>query len=191
MLAKGLHFPNVTVVGIISADTSLYLPDFRANERTFQLISQVAGRAGRSAKKGVVFVQTFLPDQPAIQFALKGDFEGFVAEELKHRRACNLPPFWRLAGIVMRDMNFERLELACKEMREKIDGIIGRAGLEVNVRGPMPAIISRIQRFHRMQIIIQAPQAATIQKLFAALRSAGSVRPAVKVAIDVDPVNLL
>jgi primosomal protein N' (replication factor Y) len=191
MLAKGLHFPNVTVVGIISADTSLYLPDFRANERTFQLISHVAGRAGRSAKKGVVFVQTFLPDQPAIQFAMKGDFEGFVAEELKHRRACNLPPFWRLAGIVMRDMNFERLEIACREMREKIDGIIGRAGLEVNVRGPMPAIISRIQRFHRMQIIIQAPQAATIQKLFAALRSAGSVRPAVKVAIDVDPVNLL
>ncbi|MCX5634517.1 MAG: primosomal protein N', partial [Planctomycetota bacterium] len=131
MLAKGLHFPNVTVVGIISADTSLYLPDFRANERTFQLISQVAGRAGRSAKKGEVFVQTFLPDQPAIQFALKGDFEGFVAEELKHRRACNLPPFWRLAGIVMRDMNFERLELACKAMREKIDGIIGRDGLEV------------------------------------------------------------
>jgi primosomal protein N' (replication factor Y) len=191
MLAKGLHFPNVTVVGIISADTSLYLPDFRANERTFQLISQVAGRAGRSAKKGVVFVQTFLPDQPAIQFALKGDFEGFVAEELKHRRACNLPPFWRMAGIVMRDMNFERLELACKAMREKIDGIIGCNGLEVNVRGPMPATISRIQRFHRMQIIIQALQAATIQKLFSALRSAGPVRPVVKVAFDIDPVNLL
>ncbi|MHC4310789.1 MAG: replication restart helicase PriA, partial [Planctomycetota bacterium] len=103
MLAKGLHFPNVTLVGIISADTSLYLPDFRANERTFQLISQVAGRAGRSEKKGVVFVQTFLPNQPAIQFAVGRDFEGFVKEELKHRKACNLPPFWRLAVIVMRD----------------------------------------------------------------------------------------
>jgi primosomal protein N' (replication factor Y) len=191
MLAKGLHFPNVTLVGIISADTSLYLPDFRANERTFQLISQVAGRAGRSEKKGVVFVQTFLPNQPAIQFAVGGDFDGFVKEELKHRKGCNLPPFWRLAVIVMRDVNFDKLGMACKQMRQRIDMIIGREKLEANVRGPMPAVISRIQRFHRMQIIIQAPQAATVQKLFACLRTAGPIRPAVKVAIDIDPVNLL
>ena len=191
MLAKGLHFPNVTLVGIISADTSLYLPDFRANERTFQLISQVAGRAGRSEKKGVVFVQTFLPKQPAIQFAVGRDFDGFVKEELKHRKSCNLPPFWRLAVIVMRDGNFDKLGMACKQMRQKIDSIIGREKLEVKVRGPIPAVISRIQRFHRMQIIIQAPKAATVQKLFACLRTAGPIRPAVKVAIDIDPVNLL
>jgi primosomal protein N' (replication factor Y) len=191
MLAKGLHFPNVTLVGIISADTSLYLPDFRANERTFQLISQVAGRAGRSAKKGMVFVQTFLPNQPAIQFALKGDFEGFVREELKHRKACNLPPYWRLAVIVMRDMDFEKLETACKMMRERIDSVVARDGLKVVVRGPMPAVISRVQRFHRMEIIIQAPRAEMIQRLFTSLRAAGPVRPTVKVAIDIDPVNLL
>jgi len=191
MLAKGLHFPNVTLVGIISADTSLYLPDFRANERTFQLISQVAGRAGRSVKKGMVFVQTFLPNQPAIQFAVGGDFDGFVKEELKHRKACNLPPFWRLAVIVMRDGNFDRLETACKQMRQRIDRIIEAERLKASVRGPMPAVISRIQRFHRMQIIIQAPQAATVQQLFAGLRAAGPIRPTVKVAIDIDPVNLL
>jgi primosomal protein N' (replication factor Y) len=191
MLAKGLHFPNVTLVGIISADTSLYLPDFRANERTFQLISQVAGRAGRSVKKGMVFVQTFLPNQPAIQFAVGGNFDGFVKEELKHRKACNLPPFWRLAVIVMRDGNFDRLETACKQMRQRIDRIIEAERLQASVRGPMPAVISRIQRFHRMQIIIQAPQAATVQQLFAGLRAAGPIRPTVKVAIDIDPVNLL
>ena len=191
MLAKGLHFPNVTLVGIISADTSLYLPDFRANERTFQLISQVAGRAGRSVKKGTVFVQTFLPNQPAIQFAVSGDFDGFVKEELKHRKACNLPPFWRLAVIVMRDMSFGKLEAACEQMRQRIDGIIEAEGLKATVRGPMPAVISRIQRFHRMQIIIQAPKAAAIQQLFAGLRATGPVRPIVKVAIDIDPVNLL
>ena len=191
MLAKGLHFPNVTLVGIISADTSLYLPDFRANERTFQLISQVAGRAGRSTKKGTVFVQTFLPNQPAIQFALLADFDGFVKEELKHRRACNLPPFWRLAAIIMRDRNFDKLDLACKRMREQIDLILERDKLKAIVRGPMPAVISRIQRFHRMQIIIQTPEAAVMQQLFAALRTQPLVRPAVKVAIDVDPVNLL
>jgi len=191
MLAKGLHFPNVTLVGIISADTCLYLPDFRSNERTFQLISHVAGRAGRSVKKGTVFVQTFLPDQPAIQFALNGDFDGFVKEELKHRRACNLPPFWRLAGLVMRDKNFDKLDAACRAMREKIDRIVDGQRLKVTVRGPMPAVISRIQRFHRMQIIIQAPEATSVRQLFSILRRSGPVRPAVKVAIDIDPVDLL
>jgi primosomal protein N' (replication factor Y) len=191
MLAKGLHFPNVTLVGIISADTCLYLPDFRSNERTFQLISQVAGRAGRSIKKGTVFVQTFLPDQPAIRFALAGDFEGFVKEELKHRKSCNLPPFWRLAVVGMRDINFERLEAASKIMRERIDSIIKQENLKMLVRGPMPATISRIQRFHRLQIIIQAPQAETMMKLFNRLRSATAIRPAVKVTADMDPVDLL
>jgi primosomal protein N' (replication factor Y) len=191
MLAKGLHFPNVTLVGIISADTSLYLPDFRANERTFQLISQVAGRAGRCAKKGVVYVQTFLANQPAIQFALNNDYNGFIKEELKHRKACNLPPFWRLATIIMRDMNFDRLDAACKTMRETIDYIIQQDDLKAIVRGPMPAVISRIQRFHRMQIIIQAPEAGTIRQLFSGLRAMGPIRPTVKVAVDIDPVNLL
>ncbi|MHC4072184.1 MAG: hypothetical protein ACYTGS_09155, partial [Planctomycetota bacterium] len=166
-----------------------YLPDFRANERTFQLISQVAGRAGRSEKKGTVFVQTFLANQPAIRFALAGDFEGFVKQELKHRQACNLPPFWRLAVIVMRDMKFDKLEAACKQMRQRIDVIIRRDGLEATVRGPMPAVISRVQRFHRMQIIIQAPQVATVQRLFTSLRGEKPVRPAVKVAIDIDPAG--
>jgi primosomal protein N' (replication factor Y) len=192
MLAKGLHFPNVTLVGIISADTSLYLPDFRANERTFQLISHVAGRAGRSVKKGVVFVQTFLPDQPAIQFALKNDFDGFIKEELKHRRACNLPPFWRLAALIMRDRSFDKLQIASDAIRQKVDNIIRQDNLKVIVRGPMPAVISRIQRFHRMQIIIQAPYAETMQRLFAHLRAdLWRLRPAVKIAIDIDPVNLL
>jgi primosomal protein N' (replication factor Y) len=191
ILAKGLHFPNVTLVGIISADTSLYLPDFRANERTFQLISQVAGRAGRSAKKGIVFIQTFLPNQPAIQFALKNDFEGFVKEELIHRNACNLPPFWRLALITLRDRTHEKLELAAKLMREKIDRIVADQQLQIRVRGPIQAIISRIQTFHRMQIILQAPQPAILHQLFTTLRNSPPIRPAVTVAIDIDPVDLL
>ena len=191
ILAKGLHFPNVTLVGIISADTSLYLPDFRANERTFQLISHVAGRAGRSAKKGIVFIQTFLPNQPAIQFALKNDFEGFVKEELTHRNACNLPPFWRLALITLRDRTHEKLELAAKLMREKIDRIVADEKLQIRVRGPIQAIISRIQTFHRMQIILQAPQPAILHQLFTTLRNSPPIRPAVTIAIDIDPVDLL
>ncbi|MCJ7778799.1 MAG: primosomal protein N', partial [Sedimentisphaerales bacterium] len=191
MLAKGLHFPNVTLVGIISADTCLYLPDFRANERTFQLISQVAGRAGRSEKKGTVFIQTFLPNQPAIQFALRGDFDGFVKEELKHRKICNLPPFWRLALITLMDGNFDRLETASKTMRDRIDTIMKLNRLKAIVRGPMPAMISRIQRLHRMQIIVQAPQPDILRDLFNILRARRAARPTVKVVIDIDPVNLL
>jgi primosomal protein N' (replication factor Y) len=191
MLAKGLHFPNVTLVGIISADTSLYLPDFRANERTFQLISQVAGRAGRSAKKGTVFVQTFLPEQPAIQFALRNDYAGFINEELKHRKTCNLPPFWRLASLVMRDRDFEKLDAASRQLRQQIDRIVEGTGLKAIVRGPVPPVISRIQRFHRMQIVVQSPSAEIIGQLLAELRSERPIRPAVRLAIDVDPVNLL
>ena len=191
MLAKGLHFPNVTLVGIISADTSLFLPDFRASERTFQLISQVAGRAGRSNKNGTVFVQTVLPDQPAIQFAKNHDFEGFARAELKLRRDCNLPPFWRLAKIGLRDEDFERLEAAANALRQRIDHTLAALGLKAQVRGPMPPVISRIQRSHRLQILIQAPAASCLQSLFASLRRQPPVKPTVKTVIDIDPVHVL
>ena len=191
MLAKGLHFPNVTLVGIVSADTSLSLPDFRANERTFQLISQVAGRAGRSAKRSVVIVQTLLADNPAIKFALKHDYDGFVEAELPHRQACNLPPYWRMAIVTLRDTKFDKLTEASEAMKWRLDRIVDQYTLEVKVRGPMPATISRIQQFHRIQIIVQAPNPTPIQQLFAELRSGPPIRPAVKVAIDIDPVNLM
>lgn len=191
MLAKGLHFPNVTVVGIIAADTSLYVPDFRANERTFQLICQVAGRAGRSEKPGRVFAQTFLPDQPAIRFALANDFEGFVEEEIRHRQSCNLPPFWRLTLVTLRGPSYERLQTAAQRWRERIDLTAAAHALTVKVRGPMPAAISRIQRDHRVQIVVQAPDSGTMQRLLAAMRAQVPIRPAVQVALDVDPVNLL
>jgi len=191
MLAKGLHFPNVTLVGIISADTSLALPDFRANERTFQLISQVAGRAGRSQKRGTVVVQTLLPDSPAIRFALKHDYEGFVKAEMPHRKNCNLPPYWRMAIVALRDTKFDKLTEASDAMKWRIDRMIEKYSLDIKVRGPMPATISRIQQFHRNQIIIQAASITPIQQLFAQLRSGPPIKPAVRVTIDVDPVNLM
>ncbi len=191
ILAKGLHFPNVTLVGVISADTSLQLPDFRANERAFCMISQVAGRTGRSEKKGTVYVQTLLPKQPAIQFAMEHDYNGFVSEELKHRQACQLPPFGRVAIVRMRDQKFDKLTAACEMMGERINKTISANNLEVTVRGPMPAAISRIQRHHRMQIIVQSARADEIQRLFSTLRTLKPLRPAVMIAVDIDPVNLL
>ena len=191
MLAKGLHFPNVTLVGIISADTALSLPDFRANERTFQLISQVAGRAGRSEKPGTVIVQTYLPNSPAIGYAVGYDYNGFVQEELKHRKSCLLPPFGKMAIIRMRSNRYERLENAAKVMRARCDDTINRLGLQIKIRGPMPSAISRIQRFHRMQIIVQSPEALSLQKFLAEMRTQPPPGSAVGVQIDVDPVNVL
>ncbi|HEG43746.1 MAG TPA: primosomal protein N', partial [Phycisphaerales bacterium] len=191
MLAKGLHFPNVTLVGVISADTALSLPDFRANERTFQLLSQVAGRAGRSEKGGEVIVQTFLTGQPAIDFALKHDYEGFVAEEMGHRRKCNLPPCGKMAIVRLKDGNYDKLTAASEAMRAMIDDVADYKGLKLTVRGPMEAAINRIGGFHRMQIIVQADDVRPIQELFAAIRTGASVRPAVTIGVDVDPVNLM
>ena len=191
ILAKGLHFPNVTLVGIISADTALSLPDFRANERTFQLISQVAGRAGRSEKPGSVIVQTFLPQQPAIQLALRNDYQTFVEKELKHRQTCSLPPYWRLAIIQIRDTKYDRLTAAAEQMRLRIDHFIDSLGLEIKRRGPMPAPIERIQQQHRMQIILQSPTPTAFERLFEQLRRQPPIRPAVHIQPDIDPIYVL
>ena len=102
MIAKGLHFPSVTLVGIINADLSLHLPDFRAGERTFQLLTQVAGRAGRGDVEGEVLVQTFTPFSPSIQFARHHDFDGFAEQELEFRERFGFPPFARMVLITVR-----------------------------------------------------------------------------------------
>src|SRR5205814_9249628 len=107
MIAKGLDYPNVTLVGVISGDTALSLPDFRAAERTFQLITQVAGRAGRGDSAGRVVLQTFLPDDPTIQFAIHQDFIGFAKTELGHRHEVGLPPLARMVRVVLRDQEQE------------------------------------------------------------------------------------
>jgi primosomal protein N' (replication factor Y) len=191
ILAKGLHFPNVTLVGIISADTCLQIPDFRANERTYQLICQVAGRAGRGSKGGRVFIQTFLPNQPAIKFAVQNDFEGFVKEELKHRQLCLLPPFGRLALVRMRDTKYDRLTYFAAVIAEQLNGLIVSLGLDIKLTGPMPSTIGRIQRFYRMQIILQTANPGNFAALFSNFRRLKLPNSAVQVQVDVDPVNLL
>ena len=191
MLAKGLHFPNVTLVGIISADTALFLPDFRSNEQTFQIISQVAGRAGRSEKKGMVYVQTFFPKQPAIEFAVKNDFAGFLRQELEHRKACHLPPYWRMAIVAMRDTKHNRLVVAAEQMKERLETIITAGKLEISLRGPLEPAISRIQRHHRLHFILQAPAVAPIQWLFERFRGMSPLRPVVQTQVDIDPIGVL
>src|SRR3712207_8159585 len=118
MIAKGLHFPNVTLVGIINADLALHLPDFRAGERTFQLLTQVAGRAGRGETPGEVFVQTFTPFSPSIQFARHHDFTGYFDQELEFRERCDFPPFKHRSEEHTSELQ-SRQYLVCRLLLEK------------------------------------------------------------------------
>jgi len=191
MIAKGLDYPNVTLVGVISGDTALALPDFRAAERTFQLITQVAGRAGRGDAAGRVVVQTFLPDDPTIRTALKQDYAGFAATELAGRREVGLPPFVRMARIILRHQDQAQLHKIAHEVAEKVTAAIAASGRGVTMRGPMPCPIGRIAGFHRNQILLQAERPEPLQAVLAAVRAAGGFAKAEAVAVDVDPVAML
>jgi primosomal protein N' (replication factor Y) len=191
MIAKGLDYPNVTLVGVISGDTALALPDFRAAERTFQLITQVAGRAGRGDAAGRVVVQTFLPDDPTIRMALKQDYAGFAATELAGRREVGLPPFVRMARIILRHQDQAQLHKIAHEVAQKVTAAIAGSGRGVTMRGPMPCPIGRIAGFHRNQILLQAERPEPLQAVLAAVRAAGGFAKAEAVAVDVDPVAML
>jgi primosomal protein N' (replication factor Y) len=157
MIAKGLDLPGVTLVGVVSADVALNLPDFRAGERTFQLLSQVAGRAGRGAATGKVIVQTYSPENYAIQAAAKHDFATFYQKEIKYRRQLNNPPFSRLAGLVFAHSNENR----CREEAERMQQILlnqknARGAGDVGLIGPAPAFIHKLRGRYRWQIILRA-----------------------------------
>lgn len=196
MIAKGLDFPNVRLVGVVNADTGLSLPDFRASERTFQLIAQVAGRAGRGAHAGHVVVQSFEPNVPAIRHAVKHDYVGFAAQEMLSRRRAGLPPAARMARIVIRDLQLADAEAEAKALAEEIRSQAAARGWGewVRVLGPMPAPISRIARFHRFAVEIVTPikgGRGMLQEVLAAARAKGLVKSDAKTAIDVDPISLL
>jgi len=192
MIAKGLDYPNVTLVGVISGDTALALPDFRAAERTFQLITQVAGRAGRGDSPGRVVLQTFLPDDPTIGAALRQDFTGFALTELKSRREVGLPPYARMVRIVLRDEDSVKLHKYSEELAAVLNEVIARDhAATIRIKGPMPCAISRIAGYFRNQIVLLAQNAGPLQKLLADVRQKGGLTKAERVAVDVDPVSLL
>jgi len=194
MIAKGLDFPNVRLVGVVSGDTSLHMPDFRAAERTFQLITQVAGRAGRSDEPGKVIVQTFNPDDITIRFAAQHDYPGFAKYELAQREQVMLPPFSRMARIVVRDREndacFEHAQKLWQHLQINNDA----QGKRVRLRGPMPCPISRVAGYYRWQIELISPPpggAAGLQNLLTALRNERLLISDARMAVDVDPVDLL
>lgn len=191
MIAKGLDFPGVRLVGVISADTALNFPDFRARERTFQLIAQVAGRSGRSAEAGRVVLQTFSPDDPAVQRAAKHDYAGFAKEEIAIRQEMVLPPVGRLARIVLRDTDHAAAQRRAHELANHLRAANQTLNLRVHLRGPHPCAIARVADHHRYEVLLQARSAPPIQKLMTALRNQSLLISDHHTAIDVDPVSVL
>jgi primosomal protein N' (replication factor Y) len=189
VVAKGLDLPGITLIGVVNADTSLLLPDFRAAERTFQLLCQVAGRAGRGDRPGKVLIQTFEPEHYAVRCALHHDHDRFVAEEMRYRRAAGYPPFGKLARVVYEgvdDALVERVSLACAE-RLKAEPSIA-AGRTV-LLGPAPCPIPRIQSRFRRHLVLRAPREEDLSALMEPAAAGGTAE--VRVMLDRDPTALL
>lgn len=192
MISKGLDFPNVTLVGIINADVSLNIPDFRSAERTFQLCTQVAGRAGRADKRGQVIIQTHNPNHYAIVFAGKQDYPGFAAEEMSYRRRLNYPPYYRLARILYQCLDANLLD---QEM-ETLSALSSRLASsykdgEVYLLGPVPAPFAKLNNYHRQHVIIKGLNPVLISNVIGRLSSDYKPPQAIHVSVDVDPLSLM
>jgi primosomal protein N' (replication factor Y) (superfamily II helicase) len=190
MIAKGLHFPNVTLVGIIHADLSLHVPDFRAGERTFQLLTQVSGRAGRGDVEGEVFVQTFTPFHPAIQFSRRHDYEGFYDQELEFRTQLSYPPLARVALVHIRARDEDKAKFVATHLRKQIDQALA-GWKDLRVDGPAPAPLARAEGWHRYHILLRTPAMAKLSAKLAAVQTATSMPDGVSMTVDIDPVNLM
>lgn len=191
MVAKGLDYPNVTLVGVISADTGLNLPDFRASERTFQLLTQVSGRAGRGERRGEVVIQTYKPEEDAVRFAQEHDFDAFAASEDPSRHETGFPPFTRIALFLFKgphESDVAQKAGHCADILRST-GIVG-----VDVLGPVQAPLSRLQGRYRWHVILRSSSHRVLnQTIRAGLDRFGGrgTRGAVTVDVDIDPVSML
>ena len=190
MLAKGHDFQRVTLVGVVSADSSLNLPDFRAAERTFQLLTQVAGRAGRGELSGRVLIQTFYPEHYAIQDAVKQDYAAFFERELHFRQMMAYPPFTSLANVIVRDVNLEK---AIRWSRQLSEYFSPHDGKEVRILGPATAPLARLKKEHRFQFLLKSPRRSVLTKLLGGVLAHCDAKeiPQTAVLVDMDPLSLL
>jgi primosomal protein N' (replication factor Y) len=190
MLAKGHDFQRVTLVGVISADGLLSMPDFRAAERTFQLLTQVAGRAGRGELHGRVLIQTYYPEHYAIQDAVKQDYLAFFERETNFRRTMGYPPFTSLANVIVRDTNLEK---AIRWSRQLSEYFSPHNGKGVRILGPAAAPLARLKKEHRFQFLLKSPKRSVLTKLLAgALHHCEKNEiPDTAVIVDMDPLSLM
>ncbi len=188
MIGKGLDFPNVTLVGLIDADISMHVPDFRANERTFQLLVQVAGRAGRGDRAGEVIVQTFTPQAEAIQFSRHADYAGFAAAELKVRKDFKYPPYRHLIHHLFRGPNPEKLAFYAEQWARLVEKTLGD---RVELRGPTPSPIEKIKDEYRWQLWYFTTAVTKVVPELARLRAEFKWADDITQVLDVDPSNLM
>ena len=191
MIAKGHDFPGVTLVGVLQAEGSLYLPDFRAAERTFQVLSQVIGRAGRGELPGRVLLQTANPEQYPVAKALTHDFAGFCTEELAFRQELGYPPFGFLAALQFSATKEGTSQEGAAQAGRLLTQLKARLGLRVEILGPAPAPLYRLRGRFRHQILLKAAKRADLRRLLTAYRSRRSPCPQLREALDIDPVDLL
>jgi len=188
MIAKGLHFPNVTLVGIINADLALHLPDFRAGERTFQLLTQVAGRAGRGETPGEVFVQTYTPFSPSIQFARHHDFAGYFQQELEFRERCDFPPFKHAILITVRSAHEGRAKLSAETLKRRLKEALPE---EFILGDSTPAPLEKLQGQFRFHILLRGEAIMRLSRLVRKTLDKLPFPEDVTVTVDVDPYQLL
>jgi primosomal protein N' (replication factor Y) len=191
MIAKGLDFPNVTVVGVINADTALHLPDFRAAERTFQLVTQVAGRTGRGRKGGCVFVQTYHPEHPAIAAAEHHDYERFAAGELPLRQQFGYPPYGSMIRIIVRGHQVAEVARLTDELAQRIQAALASEPGGGRLLGPSPAPIAKLRGKYRYHLIVQGQQLAAVRQALVEAQRAGKQTETLHWQIDVDPQEML
>lgn len=192
MIAKGLDFPEVAFVGVVNADTSLSAPDFRAAERTFQMVTQVAGRAGRAESGGRVVVQSLAGMSPALQCAARHDFESFAAHEMALRRRLGWPPFARLARVILTFRTESQARREAHRLADLVRQYIVDEKMPAEVLGPQSAPLSRLRNNFRYDFLIRCPNASRLMETLSRLRNVGALVPMGKhLTIDVDPVSLL
>jgi len=220
MIAKGLHFPNVTLVGIIYADLALHQPDFRAGERTFQLLTQVAGRAGRGDVEGEVFVQAFAPFHPAIQYARRHDFAGFYEQEIEFREQLKYPPVSRVALLTLKSRNEDKVKFSAEHLRKVLESTVQSPSLksyggpsspqsavgsgnakpdcglktvdfrDLIIAGPAPAPLLRAETFYRYQIMLRTRAMSKLSQTLAKIIETLALPGDVTLSVDIDPVSL-
>lgn len=189
MVAKGLNFPGVRLVGVLQADIGLHFPDFRASEKTFQLLTQVAGRAGRKDSLGEVVIQTYSPKEAGIICAKEHDFEAFYQEEIKDRRALRYPPFSRLARIIIQGEAEALVKSNIKTVAKTVNNIGGDV---LTVLGPSPAVLARLKKVYRYSILIKSRSPKKLQNILSYVRRRYNKLPkSMKLVVDVDPINML
>jgi primosomal protein N' (replication factor Y) len=188
MIAKGLDFPNVTLVGIINADVGLHMPDFRAGERTFQLLTQVAGRAGRGDMAGEVYVQSSTPFSPSIQFARHHNFEGFWEQEIDFRERCDYPPFLHLLMVHIRSEHQRRAEFTAETIHRRLSEKLDQG---VTLHPVVPAPIERSKGYYRYQILLRTRSIRRLSKGVRSIIERLTFPDDVHVSVDVDPYQVL